>query len=273
MTSRADLLSAYDAQLRVAGELARADRVQEFGPLYWAEFDDGWGFVTYTDLGGLEGDELDATITATVAHFRDETAIERFEWKTRGHDAPADLHERLRAHGFEAEPEETVMIGEAALLADAVPPAGVTICRAGDGGDLTADVRRARMLQDEVFGRSGGTTFETAVAEYRDRPDETQLWFAQAGADVVAAGRLVLVPGTEFAGLWGGATLAAWRGRGIYRALTAARAREALRLGIRYLQVDCTPMSRPILERSGLVPVTTTTPYVWTRASRSLTPP
>ena len=33
----------------------------------------------------------------------------------------------------------------------------------------------------------------------------------------------------------------------------------------RYLQSDCTEMSRPILERSGLSRVTTTTPFVWQR--------
>ena len=30
------------------------------------------------------------------------------------------------------------------------------------------------------------------------------------------------------------------------------------------MQVDCSEDSRPILERLGLVPVTTTTPYVYT---------
>ena len=81
------------------------------------------------------------------------------------------------------------------------------------------------------------------------------------------------VEGTEFAGLWGGATLPEWRGRGIYRALTAARARFALAEGVRYLNSDCTAMSRPILERSGLVAVTTTTPYVWQRADDPSTGP
>ena len=71
--------------------------------------------------------------------------------------------------------------------------------------------------------------------------------------------------GTEFAGIWGGSTLPEWRGQGIYRALTAARARAALAEGVRYINSDCTAMSRPILERSGLVAVTTTTPYVWRR--------
>jgi hypothetical protein len=32
---------------------------------------------------------------------------------------------------------------------------------------------------------------------------------------------------------------------------------------VRYLYVDASPDSRPILERLGFVVVTTTTPYVW----------
>jgi predicted GNAT family acetyltransferase len=73
------------------------------------------------------------------------------------------------------------------------------------------------------------------------------------------------VAGTLFAGIWGGATVPAWRGRGIYRALTAARARSALRMGKTLIHSDSTEHSRPILERSGLVRVSTTTPYVWRR--------
>ena len=46
---------------------------------------------------------------------------------------------------------------------------------------------------------------------------------------------------------------------------TRNRARAALAEGVRYINSDCTVMSRPILERSGLVAVTTTTPYVWSR--------
>jgi GNAT superfamily N-acetyltransferase len=71
-------------------------------------------------------------------------------------------------------------------------------------------------------------------------------------------------PGTEFAGLWGGSTRAQWRGRGIYRALVARRAQLAAERGVRYLQVDASSDSRPILERLGFLAVTTTTPYVWT---------
>ncbi len=43
----------------------------------------------------------------------------------------------------------------------------------------------------------------------------------------------------------------------------ARRAEAATERGVRYLQVDASDDSRPILERLGFVAVTTTTPYVW----------
>ena len=73
------------------------------------------------------------------------------------------------------------------------------------------------------------------------------------------------VAGSDFAGLWGGGVLTSWRKRGIYRALTAVRARAALAEGKTLVNSDSTEFSRPILERSGLVKVSTTTPYLWRR--------
>jgi GNAT superfamily N-acetyltransferase len=70
-----------------------------------------------------------------------------------------------------------------------------------------------------------------------------------------------------FAGLWGGATLAEWRGLGIYRALVARRAQLAAGRGVCYLQVDASGDSAPILQRLGFQALATTTPYVWTPRS------
>jgi hypothetical protein len=44
---------------------------------------------------------------------------------------------------------------------------------------------------------------------------------------------------------------------------SAARARSALVLGKRLIHSDSTEDSRPVLERAGLVKVSTTTPYLW----------
>lgn len=258
-----ELLQAYDDQLRREGEVGSAEDVVHHGPLLWAVFDHG-GFVTYRDLGGLEGDALDTLIEETIAHYRDDTSVSTFEWKSRGHDLPADLGDRLVAHGFEAEPQETVMIGEATLLAVDVPLAdGVVVRQVGEGGDVRDDVARMLAAQESVFGDGRGPSLETSLAELAG--GDSEFWIAEVDGQVVCAGRLTVVPGTEFAGIWGGSTLPEFRGRGIYRALVAARAKSAVARGVRYINSDCTDMSRPILERSGLQAVTTTTPYVWTR--------
>ena len=104
-----------------------------------------------------------------------------------------------------------------------------------------------------------------AILRRLARDDGMELWVAEADGQIVSAGRLEPVHGTNFAGIWGGATRAEWRGRGIYRALTAARARSALDMGKTLINSDSTEDSRPILERSGLVKVSTTTPYNWRR--------
>lgn len=261
------LLAAYDDQLRTDAEMARAHDVQRAGPLLWGVFDHG-GFVSYRDLGGLTGTALDEAIERTVAHFRDDTDVESFEWKSRGHDAPADLGMRLVAHGLVAEPVETVMVGEASLLAVDValadtPDGPVVVRRIEPGPDAGPDLTRMLEAQESVFGGGRGPSVSSALRELTSGASE--FWIAEVGDRVVCGGRLTPVEGTDFAGIWGGSTLPEFRGRGIYRALVAARARSAVARGIRLVHSDCTDMSRPILERSGLRAITTTTPYVWTR--------
>ncbi|WP_210503084.1 GNAT family N-acetyltransferase [Nocardioides xinjiangensis] len=265
------LLAAYDEQLRTDAEMARALDVRREGPLLWGVFDHG-GFVSYRDLGGLEGEELDDLVARTVAHYRDDTDVASFEWKTRGHDRPADLGDRLVAHGLVPEPVETVMVGEASKLAVEVPledtPAGpVVVRRIEPGPGAEADVTRMLEAQEAVFGTGRGPSVRSSLAELE--AGESEFWIAEVGGRVVSGGRLTPVAGTDFAGIWGGSTLPELRGRGIYRALVAARARSAVSRGIRLIHSDCTDMSRPILQRAGLKAVTTTTPYVWERSAAS----
>ncbi|HEU5483490.1 MAG TPA: GNAT family N-acetyltransferase [Microlunatus sp.] len=259
----AGLLSIYDTQLRELAEVATALRWQRHGPLFWATYDGGHGFVTYGPPGSLGHDTVDALVAATVAHFTAQPAITDVEWKTRGHDPLPTLDGSLRAYGFVPGEEESVMLGEAWQLAVDLPmPAGVSVRRISERSDVEAMAR----LADEVFGL---TTGPDRVAEWVRRAspdvDETELWVAEANGRMVSAGRLDPVPGTTVAGIWGGGTLPAWRGRGIYRVLLAERARSALRRGCTVLHSDSTAYSRPILERSGFRRITTTTPYEWTR--------
>jgi GNAT superfamily N-acetyltransferase len=261
------LLEAYDAQLREKAEMTGATGYDRDGPL-WRGIFGSRGFVTYRDLGGLTDSALDELIARTVAHYAEDLNATSFEWKTRGHDSPADLPGRLVAHGLMAEERETVMLGEAALLAVEVPlPLGVRLRRIDNQADPLPDLVRAAAAQERAFGVPFGV--EELVLRLERGREFTEFWVAEVQGEVVSTGRLEIVPGTEFAGVWGGGTVPEWRGKGIYRALTAERAKSALRRGVRYLHSDSTEFSRPILQRSGLLPVTTTTPYIWTRQEGS----
>jgi ribosomal protein S18 acetylase RimI-like enzyme len=262
VTDVEDLLLAYDRQLRTGAETQSAIAVTRFGSLRLATFAGGRGFVTYPHLYGAEAEHLPQLVAQVLDHYRQDPEVTRIEWKTRGHDGIPELHERLLANGFKPEEPESIMIGRAQLLDVDVPlPAGVTLHQVRDADD----VRAMAVMQDTVFKST--IAHETVLALLRRLAldDGTELWVAEARGKIVAAGRLEPVAGTDFAGLWGGATLEAWRGQGIYRALTAARARSALAAGKTLIHSDSTEYSRPILERSGFVKVSTTTPYLWSR--------
>lgn len=236
--------------------------MEALGPLRLVVFPGARGFVTYRDLGGLDEAGLRELVPRALARFRDDAAIATVEWKTRGHDHAPGLDAILRANGFVPEETESIMLGEARALAVDVPlPAGVTLGRI----TAEADVRAMSAMQDEVFGDQVSSDHADAILHRLGLDDGMELWVARADGRIVSAGRLEPVAGSDFAGLWGGSTVPEWRGRGIYRALTAARARSALAAGRTLMHSDSTDFSRPILERSGLVACSTTTPYAWTR--------
>jgi hypothetical protein len=268
MTDPARLLAAYDDQLRTDAETPSAVSVVRWGPLRLVTFAGGRGFVTYRDLDGADAVAVRRLVSAALEHFRADPGIDRVEWKTRGHDHAPGLHEALLEHGFTAAEPESIMLGDARGLAVDVPlPAGVTVRRVTE----EADVRATSAMADEVFGdpvsavRADALLRRLALREGREGREVMELWVGEADGQIVSTGRLEPVSGSDFAGLWGGATREEWRGRGIYRAVTAARARSALASGKTLLHSDSTEFSRPILERSGLVKVSTTTPYDWQR--------
>jgi ribosomal protein S18 acetylase RimI-like enzyme len=249
------LLSAYDSQLRATERFGESAIVTWDGPARRVRGLGETGFLEYRDLGGLEGPELDAFIARQIAYFSGYQ--EKFEWKTRGHDRPADLPDRLLAAGFEPEPAETVVIGRADSALKTKDIQGVRLRETADSQDFDEIAAMNTVAWGEDLSWLSGMLGREAGSP------NFKVYVAEADGKIVSAAWIRLVPGTGFAGLWGGTTLAEYRGRGIYKALVAIRAEYALEHGHHYLQVDCTEDSRPILERLGFVAVTTTTPYIW----------
>lgn len=249
----------FHAQVRVPGRDGDSRHVAERdGPVrrwYPAERDAPGAMIESPE--GL-GRHPEVLIERQRDFFRDRG--QSVEWKTYSYDEPADLGARLASAGFVAGESETLLLGESEVIAQQpVAPSQLIVRAVSDERDLD----RIADLHDLIWP---GTRWVTAYfgQTMRQRPDLVRgcLVEERSAGPVLCAAWLQRVEGSNFAGLWGGATHPDWRRRGLYRATVAHRARAAAGSGARFLRVDASPASRPILELLGLHRVTTTTPYV-----------
>jgi hypothetical protein len=251
------LLRAHDEQVR--GSIAR--RL----PAGWTAYPDEHvlrirtahrGFAFTNGLRDLDSEQVEQAVQATLAFFAEHG--EAFEWKTYSHDHPA-LVPALRRHGLRPEATETVLIGQTSSFTTAgEPPVGIELRQVQE----KADLERIATLQSEVWDEDWSWLADDLGGRIQSGPENIAIWIAEADGQAVSTAWLVRLPGTEFGGLWGGSTLEAWRHRGIYRSLVAVRAQAAEQLGIRYLWVDASDDSGPILQRLGMIAVATTTPWI-----------
>lgn len=202
------------------------------------------------------GDNPGHWISRQVDFFTER--LERVEWKTYSYDQPVDLADRLASAGFVAESPETLLLGDVGgLIHDLDLPQGVRV-RA-----VTSDADLARIddLMKTIWGPDHGDG--SLAREMRANSDALDVVVVEESVDgpVLCAGWLRYSVGTDFASMWGGSTLPEWRRKGLYRATVTHRARLARERNYRFMRLDTSTDSRPILERLGLRAVATTTPY------------
>lgn len=254
---RAELLAAYDEQLRGRGQfISRSGAIVETdGPVLRIAGTNPRAMVMGIGLTGLNPEAADRLIERQRRFFA--TRGEPVEWKTWSHDQPEDFGARLERAGFHRQEEETVMVGLASDVGPAPAlPAGVEVRAISS----EADFDKLAQMMSTVWGEDHSWLAKEYRSDHESRPDAVLVFVAEVGGQVVSGAKADLEEGTEFCTLWGGATVPEWRHQGIYRALVAIRAQLALERGYRYLEVDASPESLPVLERLGLMPVTTSTP-------------
>jgi GNAT superfamily N-acetyltransferase len=259
MVDTAALLAAYDAQMRMPTGTVPLGVTHEYDGPVLRIVGGHVGRIRAPRDVGVTGAALDRLIARQRDYFQ--ARGEGVEWKLRAHDLPTDLPERLVAAGFIPEAPSAVLLGFAeGSAADPVLPDGVVLRRVSEAEDL----RRFADQQTEVWGVDCSWVAADLLGQVSACPDQITIWVAEAGERVVCTAFAVYSPGTEFVALLGGATLPQWRGRGLYRAMLAVRAREAVARGFRLLHVDASPASAPILRRCGFHEITTATWYQWT---------
>ena len=208
----------------------------------------GANFILFSDLAGAD---VDAVIREELEYF---TSLHQpFEWKVYSHDHPADLKERLAAHGLIPDEPEAIMMldleqASSALLA----PVNAEVRPISQRQDLQDVIT----VLEEVWGGDFAWVWDRLGAHLQI-PGYLNVYVAYVGGVPASAAWIYFHPGSQFASLWGGSSREAYRRHGLYAALLSVRAQAALRLGVRYLTVDATPMSAPILEKHGFIQIAT----------------
>lgn len=244
---RIEMLALYDRYERreaewpqyrkeVSGDLIRMISLQ----------DDGHNMVIHSCF--TEAD-ADVAIETELAYFK--RLGRGFEWKFYSHDRPADMKARLAAHGFTIGEEEAIVALDLGKLpAELAAPHSHDIRKVIDERGI-ADFAA---VNAEAWPGEGHASDMANIGEIlRKTPDRMSAWVAYVEGIPVCAARVDFPVGSPFASLWGGATLEPFRKRGIYTAILSARAQEAVARGYRFLTVDASPMSRPILIKHGFL--------------------
>jgi GNAT superfamily N-acetyltransferase len=219
---------------------------------------DTWRGVTWSDLRDDDAGDVIHDQIKRLSPYGD------WEWKLYSYDQPTNLSERLVTAGFVREADETVLVAaldELDLVA--CPPPGVEFVPVVDGPGVDALVA----VHDEVFGGTHDAIGRVLLAGLEAQPTNVAAVLAVANGVTVSAGRVEFPQDRDLASIWGGGTLPAWRGRGVFRSLVAHRAALAAARGYRYLQVDASPDSCPVLKRLGFTELATTTPHQWSAGS------
>lgn len=246
MPNMDEIRALYDRQQRLEIDYAGVRREVTPQVVRLVDVPNRRGTLIYSQLDEASAD---AVIEQEIDHFKRLGLAEHFEWKVFDYDQPADLKDRLAARGFAAEAPDAVLI----LDLTAIPPALTA--------PVTHDVRRihdaaqledVRSVMNAVWGDDDNSgIIDTLAATLRDKPEELSVYAAYVDGIPACAAWIDFHARSEFSGLWGGSTLPAYRKRGLYTALVAERAQEAIGRGARYLTIDASPMSRAVLEKFG----------------------
>lgn len=250
-----DLLELYDREMRIEIDINGMTKETFPDLVRFLRPGPGMSFILYSRLTAANADER---IAEQIARFDGWDGP--FSWDLYSHDQPPDMLQRLLDHGFELDGEPgSVMVLDLTEAPDSLfsaPTAGV---KRIERREQLADVIN---ILEAVWGGSFAWIDER-LGENMTVPGYLSVYVAEVDGKPASCAWIYFNPHSQFAGLFGGATLPEIRGRGLYTALLAVRAREARQRGYRFLTIDAGSMSAPIVARRGFRQISTVTDCVW----------
>lgn len=251
-----EILALYDREIRQNSEFPDARREVTPHVVRYMSLNDDNSYLLYSALTDANAD---AVIQAELAYFQQ--FGKEFEWKLYDHDQPTDLKQRLEKFGFTIGEVETFFALEiesapAFLLAEPAVP----VTRITDA----AKIPEIMTVQQAVWPEDDYSVFIPLLQhDLETHPDLLSMYAVYMDGKPVSSAWTYFQKGKSFAGIFGGATLPDYRKRGIYTALVAARVQEAKQRGVRFLTIDASPMSGPIVEKLGFQFLDYTYPCTW----------
>lgn len=187
----------------------------------------------------MREDEIDEVVEDVRGMLR-ERGRTSCAWEIGSHATPADLPEQLLARGFTDDQPEPLAIGMALTEAPPPGPANVVV-KVVESDEEYWESERVAIV---AFGEK--ITIDRKP--YVPSP-ANPIYIALIDGKIVARASSAL--SEHGVTLFGGATLPEARGQGAYRALVAARWRDAEERGTPLVVTQAGVMSRPILARLG----------------------
>ena len=255
---RTALLVLYDRELRRDNEYPDQRKESNRHVTRLVRSDGGMSSIAYSQL---ERYNADAIISEQLEYFQEQG--KSFTWKVYEHDPFQELKAHLLAHGFHEDEPYPVMV-----LDDRAEQAGLS-------APVTADVRRLVWVDQldevaEVEAQVWGGDFSwlrQRLGGWLSSPGYLSVYVGYVQDQPACAGWIVFHPESHFASLFGGSTLPAYRGLGLYKAVLAARLQEARTRGRQYLLLEPSAMNQSIVSRYGFEVLTTCQEFEWTYPS------
>lgn len=242
-----DLRAAFDASQRRRPDMANLPKSWMQTP--YVTRDHGqiiWQSIAASDVQDVIAAELDV---ARAAGAQD------LEWKLYAHDAPDGFAEALMAAGFERQPTETILT----RASDLGPPARVPGLEVIQIHTLE-QASHCFNLALQAFGNNWDKSPEDLLQRALGAEP---FWLGLSQGQPVSMGRLTRTEGSDFAGLYGGASHPDFRRRGFYRPVVQARVQAAADMGCKWVFSEALPTSEPILRALGFETLSKVTGYLY----------
>lgn len=249
--NKTKILNAYDLQERISPAIPGFEKYESTQIVKFVSPDQNGSIINYFNFSSELAQEI---VESEMTFFKN--LGRSFEWKVYSHDDPSNIVKVLTHCGFVPDEPESFMVLDLDTIN--VVDSALQLCTEVVSED---GIRDAIRVQEGVWNKDLTAHYNFLSDQKRLQPESIKIYVIYQQGQPVSSAWITFNKGSEFAGIWGGSTLKEFRGQGLYTKLLYRRILDAQQRGVKYLTIDASPMSRPIVEKNGFQWVATTTPY------------